>query len=71
MPSDPVSAGRKGGAACTPAQNAARRKNGFQPKAKPIDEALLPGCGCVVPPAQPPAPAARPVILVARPKEGA
>jgi len=30
MASDPVSAGRKGGAAGTPAQNAARRRNGFQ-----------------------------------------
>jgi hypothetical protein len=30
MPADPVAAGRKGGSRNTPAQQDARRKNGFQ-----------------------------------------
>ena len=30
MPADPVAAGRKGGSRNTPAQQEARRKNGFQ-----------------------------------------
>jgi len=38
MPSDPVAAGRKGGkiggARNTPAQQAARKRNGFQPRTK-------------------------------------
>jgi hypothetical protein len=32
MPSDPSKAGRIGGSRNTPAQQAARKKNGFQPK---------------------------------------
>jgi hypothetical protein len=34
MPADPVAAGRKGGGRNTPAQQAARKRNGFQ-KVKP------------------------------------
>jgi len=48
MPADPSAAGRKGGAACTPAQNAARKRNGFQ-KRNPVEQQpadLQPGCGC-------------------------
>jgi hypothetical protein len=47
MPSDPVAAGRKGGkiggARNTPAQHAARKRNGFQkrkPSAEPVVEKL-------------------------------
>jgi hypothetical protein len=54
MPADPVTAGRKGGAANTPAQQAARKRNGFQ-KHQPAEnqpQDLQPQCGCVQPPAQ-------------------
>lgn len=55
MPADPAVAGRKGGSMNTPAQQAARKKNGFQPR-KPAQEQpqdLQPGCGCVLIPAPP------------------
>jgi hypothetical protein len=55
MPSDPVSAGRKGGSKNTPAQQAARKKNGFQP-CKPAAET--------------PAPTAPACVLISQPKEG-
>jgi hypothetical protein len=35
MPSDPSKAGKIGGSRNTPAQQAARKKNGFQPRPKP------------------------------------
>jgi hypothetical protein len=35
MPADPISAGRKGGSRNTPAQRAARKRNGFQPQKPP------------------------------------
>lgn len=35
MPTDPVAAGRKGGSRNTPAQQAARRANGFQKVERP------------------------------------
>jgi len=71
MPADPSAAGRKGGAACTPAQNAARRRNGFQ-KRNPADQQpadLQPGCGCLTTPVLNPAPKVPP-ILIAQPKAG-
>jgi hypothetical protein len=35
MPANPVEAGRKGGSRNTPAQQAARKRNGFQKVVKP------------------------------------
>jgi len=67
MPADPVAAGRKGGSRRTPAQLAAARRNGFQPR-KPADQQppdLQPGCGCI----QPAAPQI-PAVLIVQPKEG-
>lgn len=72
MPADPQAAGRKGGAAKTPAQQAARKRNGFQPR-KPAAEQppdLQPGCGCVQPAARTPKTAVPGVLIVAQPKEG-
>jgi 3-mercaptopyruvate sulfurtransferase SseA len=40
MPSDPSKAGKIGGARNTPAQQAARRKNGFQPTPKTQTEIM-------------------------------
>jgi hypothetical protein len=51
MPSDPVSAGRKGGSRNTPAQQEARRRNGFQPSKNP--NARRPVTVVVQPPATP------------------
>jgi len=51
MPADPISAGRKGGQARTPAKAAAARRNGFQ-RAAPASQQppdLQPGCGCTTP----------------------
>ena len=66
MPADPSKAGRIGGSRNTPAQQAARKKNGFQPR-KPAQEQpteLQPASGSVLPPA----PAAPPVLIVPRPE---
>jgi hypothetical protein len=43
MPADPIKAGRKGGSRNTPAQQAARKRNGFQRAAE-----LLEQTGCAV-----------------------
>jgi hypothetical protein len=55
MPANPVTAGRKGGSRNTPAQNAARKRNGFQ-KVNPA-------------PVAPAVPCARPTGLLTLPKE--
>jgi hypothetical protein len=75
MSSDPVQAGRKGGSRNTPAQQAARRANGFQKRAQASEQPadLQPGCGCVIPPSAPSAPAPQsgvPAVLISQPKEG-
>jgi hypothetical protein len=64
MPSDPVSAGRKGGSRNTPSQQAARRANGFQKRASASEQPadLQPGCPCLTPDAPKPT---RPGVLVA------
>jgi len=66
MPADPSAAGRKGGAACTPAQNAARKRNGFQKRndAEQQPQDLQPGCGCLTTPSPAPKPT-RPAVPVA------
>jgi hypothetical protein len=53
VPADPSAAGKIGGSRNTPAQQAARRANGFQKRqpAQEIPQDLQPGCGCVQPPA--------------------
>ncbi len=42
MPSNPIAAGRKGGSRNTPAQQAARKRNGFQSRAHKTDAPAQP-----------------------------
>lgn len=53
MPADPSKAGKIGGSRNTPAQQAARKKNGFQPRPKPEPLTITlnrkPECGTCLP----------------------
>ena len=61
MPSDPSKAGKIGGARNTPAQQAARRKNGFQPTPKTQAEVMNTLAQCVAQAAGKRAPAPTPL----------
>jgi hypothetical protein len=69
MPADPAVAGRKGGSRNTPAQQAARKKNGFQKRAQEVFNET--GGQHYFPSALPAPEPQRPTVLIpAQPKEG-